>query len=146
MISDQISNFILRLLEATKNMKLDWKPISECEKHSDIMMEYIQKNNYSPHEATSIYLDYSINSSYFLSHQNGYIILADIICQNNKNEPIYHKLRLLTKINIYSPIEDDGGYDGINEKLETLKLYVEQYMLEKFSLPEDLYEFWQGIC
>lgn len=143
MIGDQMQMFLNNLLELTQNKKMDWKPLSALENYPLLMSEYLQPIKYSNEPEFTI-LDYSINTSYFIKHSDGIIVLSDLICQKD-NGPIYHKLRLLTKINCYFPLSDAGCFDSFGTKLESLKLYIENNIPEKYPLPDTLYEFWRSI-
>lgn len=143
MIGENMHGFINNLLELTKNQKLEWKPISALENHCSLMAEYLQPIKYSNLIKFTI-LDYSINTSYFIKKYDGIIVLCDLICQKD-NGPIYHKLRLLTKINDYHPLSNNGSYDSFGPELESLKLYIESNIAEKCPLPDALYKFWQSI-
>lgn len=143
MIGENMQGFIKNLLELTKNQKLEWKPISALKNHGLLMDEYLQPIKYSNLIKFTI-LDYSINTSYFIKKDDGIIVLADLICQKDSG-PIYHKLHLLTKISDCHPLSNQGSYDSFGPELESLKLYIESNIAEKYPLPDTLYKFWQSF-
>lgn len=145
MIGENMEGLISRLLQLTQEKKLNWMPITALEKGPILMAEYMQKKKYDPYESELKFVDYSLCSSYYIIHQNGLLILADILCQSGKNEHIFHKLRLLTKINNALPISDEGYYEVFDEKYEMLKLYIEKNLNEEYTQPDTLYAFWQSI-
>lgn len=144
MIGENMQGFLSNLLELTQKKQLDWKPLSALDSHKNLMTEFLQAKKYEFDSSADAFIDYSINDSYFIKKNDGFIVLADMICKDN-NGPIYHKLLLLTKINMYLPLSDHGCFDTFGKDFETLKLCIENNISEDYMLPDSLYKFWYSI-
>lgn len=144
MIGENMQGFLSNLLELTQKKQLDWKPLSALDSHKNLMAEFLQAKKYEFDSSADTFIDCSINDSYFIKKNDGFIVLADMICKDNDG-PIYHKLLLLTKINMYLPLSDYGCFDTFGKDFETLKLCIENNISEDYMLPDSLYKFWYSI-
>lgn len=147
MIREQIDGFIDGLIEKTKDNKIEWMPLSAFHRMRELDDEF---------DSGFGSIDFMVNSireksSYFLKCNDGYVFLFEIFHGDPEvTSPIFDTLALMVKINSTIPIDNLSNYmqdEEHQEKLSTLKLLIEHYLEDKFSMPDALYEFMaQVLC
>lgn len=144
MMGEQVEGFVDGLIEKTKKGKLEWKPFSAFKEKREIFRELENgRGNF----------DYGVNSiresaSYFLQSGEGYVFLFVIYHGDpSVTSPAMDTLGLMVKINNILPLDDLSNYCGEEEQewLQSLKQLVENYLEEKYSYPEVLYQFMHGV-
>lgn len=145
MIYEQIDRFTNGLIEKTKNGKLEWMPLSSFYRLKDLDMEF---------NSGFAGIDFGVNSirennSYYFKSNDGYVFLFEIYHGDSEvTSPEMDTLALMVKINSTIPIENLSNYvnnEEHQENLATLKLLVEHYLEEKYSMPDALYKFMQTV-
>lgn len=145
MIYEQIDRFTDGLIEKTKNGKLEWMPLSSFYRMKDLNMEF---------NSGFAGIDFGVNSirennSYYFKSNDGYVFLFEIYHGDPEvTSPEMDTLALMVKINSTIPIENLSNYmnnEEHQENLATLKLLVEHYLEEKYSMPDALYKFMQTV-
>lgn len=143
MMAEQIESFIDGLIEKTREKKLDWLPFSMFKDKREIIVEL---------ENGRGGFDYGINSireskSYFLQAGDGFVFLFEIYHGDPEiTSPAMDTIGLMVKINSVLPLDNLSCYnEEEQDKLESLKLLVENYLEDKYCYPDVLYDFMNNL-
>lgn len=143
MMAEQVESFIDGLIKKTKEGKLDWKPFSTFKEKREIIVEL---------ENGRGGFDYGMNSirpskSYFLQSGDGFVFLFEIYHGDPEvTSPAMDTIGLMVKINSVLPLDNLSRFgEEEQEALENLKLLIENYLEEKWSYPDVLYNFMNNV-
>lgn len=146
MIYENIEEFTDGLIEQTQLGILKWTPLSSFYKMKEINKEF--DNGFAD-------IDFGVNSvresaSFFLKANEGYVFLFEIYHGDpDVTSPEFDTLQLMVKINSFIPIINLSGYmiadEEYQQKLENLKLLIENYIEEKYCMPDALYKFMNQV-
>lgn len=140
MIYERIENFLEGLINLTRQKLLKWEPLTTFSGYKELDLEL---DSYSG-------IDFMMNSinrekSYYLKHKDGFVFLFYIYHGDpSVTSPELDALALMVKANSIVPIYNLTGSMNSKvhqQKLETLRLLVEHYLEEKYSMPDTLYKF-----
>ena len=143
MMGEHVEGFIEGLIKKTREGKLDWQPFSSFGKKKEIIDEL---------ENGRGGFDYCMNSireskSYFLRSKEGFVFLFAIYHGDPEiASPVDDTIGLMVKINDVLPLESLLGWTGtMQDELERLKLLIENYLEQKYSYPDALYDFMNQV-
>ena len=146
MIYENIDGFTDGLIKETQDSKLKWMPLSMFNKMKEINREF---------ESGFADIDFGVNSiresaSYYLKSKEGYVFLFQIYHGDpDVASPVDDTLHLMVKINSAIPVINLSSYMLADEeylqKLDTLKLLIENYIEEKYCMPDALYKFMEQV-
>ena len=144
MMADQVIWFIEGLIEKTKNNNLEWYPFSLCEESTSILNEiYNDDRAFVDWNANSV----RVSNSYYLRHGDGYVFLLEIYHGDpDQTSPMMDTIGLWVKIHSFLPIDDLSNYSAYEqERLEELKLLIDNSFSEKYVYPDVLYDFMSQV-
>lgn len=143
MMAEQVESFIDSLIKKTGEKKLEWYPFTTFSEKREINIEL---------ENGRGGFDYGVNSiresqSYFLQSGDGYVFLFEIYHGDPEvTSPAMDTIGLMVKINSVLPLDSLSNYsEEEQEKLESLKLLIENNLEEKYTYPDVLYEFMHKV-
>lgn len=145
MIHENIEGFVNNLIALTRKGKMNWMPLSFFHKMGDLNREF---------DSGFASIDFGVNSiresqSYFIKSNDGYVFLFEIYHGDpDVTSPELDTLALMVKINSAVPIYNLTAHMEAKEhqdNLETLKLLIEHYIDEKYSMPASLYNFMEQV-
>ena len=139
MISKKITFFIESLIDKTNENRIEWKPFYSCLEKKKIIEEL---------NKVDVGVDFGVNSirergSYFFESNGGYIFLFEIFHGDPEvTSPEMDTLSLMIKIDSKTKLYNLSEYTlEEQEKLEELKLIVENYLENKNTEHEKLDDF-----
>lgn len=143
MMAKRVSRFVEGLISKTREGKLDWQAFSSFSNKREIFDEL---------EMGRGGFDYLVNSireskSYFLQSGDGILFLFAVYHGDPEMaSPVDDTMVLMMKINNVLPLESLLDYtESMEEKLERLRLLIENYLEQKYSYPDVLYQFMDQI-
>lgn len=143
MMAERVRGFVEGLISKTREGKLDWQAFSSFSNKREIFDEL---------EMGRGGFDYLVNSireskSYFLQSGDGVLFLFDVYHGDPEiASPVDDTMVLMMKINNVLPLESLLDYtESMEEDLERLRLLIENYLEQKYSYPDVLYQFMDQI-
>ena len=143
MMGEHVVGFVKGLIDKTREGKLDWKPFSSLKNRKDILEELENGQGGFDYETEFI----KESRSYFLQSGDGYVFLFQICKRDSQIKyPLDNKIGLMVKINSVTPLINLLGQTGaMQEKMERLKLLIENYIEDRNGFPDALYNFMDKV-
>lgn len=143
MMDERVSGFVEGLISKTREGKLDWQLFSSFPNKKEVFDELeIGRGGF----------DYLVNSireskSYFLQSGDGFLFFLAVYHGDPEiASPMDDTMVLMMKINSVLPLESLLDYtESMEEKLERLRLLIENHLEQKYSYPDVLYNFMNQI-
>lgn len=144
MIHEKAFEFIEKLIDNTKENKMEWKTFSTYKGKRSLIDEL--ENGYGG-------FDYGVNSirqeqSYYIKYQGGYIFFFEIYHGDpDVTSPELDTLAVMVKLNNVIPLQNITDYNSIEvqKKLRTLKIVIEHKIEMKYNLPNALYKYMDAV-
>lgn len=143
MIYEQIEGFLIDLNDKTKRERLDWLPLLAFPEKEALTMEFEEGVSEANYGLESI----SKKDSYFLKSKDGYVFLFNVR-QDDHAENSPAPLALMVKVNSALPIDNLSAFVNGEEHqkdLAALKELIENYLRDKYPLPDTLYTFMSEV-
>lgn len=143
MMGEHVEGFVKGLIDKTREGKMDWHPFSSLKNRKDILDEL--ENGQGDFDYGTEFIKES--RSYFLQSGDGYVFLFQICNRDSQIKyPLDNKIGLMVKINSVTPLIDLLGHTGaMQEKMERLKLLIENYIEDRNCFPDALYNFMDKV-
>ena len=142
MMHDQVDSFIKSLISITQEGGLNWLPFSMLTSKETLFEEISSTRNNN----REIYIDsIDVDRSYYLKRGQGVTLL---LTKRSDVNVFDNSVTLFIKINPIIPVIDLSGYDtkeDEDKKLKKLRIVVEQYLEQKYSMPDALYKYMEEV-
>lgn len=142
MMHDHADSFIKSLISITQEGGLNWLPFSMLTSKKTLLEEISSiRNNNRERYIDSI----DVDRSYYLKRGQGFTLL---LTKRSDVNAFDNSVTLFIKINPIIPVIDLSGYytkENEDKKLKKLRIVVEQYLEQKYSMPDALYKYMEEV-